>query len=74
MVKKNGTKFPEENQQDFPSSQRKAPGPKSPTEATTAPTSPPYYRNMDVTITYEKNENENRAGFFFLRQLLTGII
>ncbi|KAK6629076.1 hypothetical protein RUM43_002893 [Polyplax serrata] len=45
MVKKNLTKITDG---EF---EGKTPGPKSPTEATTAPTSPAYYENSDVTVT-----------------------
>lgn len=43
MVKKN-IKY-----QDMEESGEKAPGPKSPTEASMAPSSPAYFRNLDVT-------------------------
>lgn len=47
MVKKSATKYQDETQD----SEGKTPGPKSPTEASMAPSSPAYYRNLDVANT-----------------------
>ena len=48
MVKKSATKYQDETQD---SEEGKTPGPKSPTEASMAPSSPAYYRNLDVANT-----------------------